>query len=285
LLLPLDGFQYAAATLLIAATQKLASTVRSLHPEKRPPRSGKIQPPKLQFILDEAGTRFASVTVSKNALRSDTDVAIRDAVALLGSVIRPQPEDAQHLAPDATRLDKDPTSQTPTQAAALLKAWADSGIEKGTPLTDPILSEMALIAIDELTRPSIIDPTTGLILPPAARKPYRERGHHPDGRRLTIFEHLRREYGEYIDAGLLFSGHLLEIDKPAYEALLYQAEKEAKEKGEKRGSNTAEFCLRHGVLTGDHLTSPPPGRDHQIELIKLLHAKRIGLGHQQLLTT
>lgn len=140
-------------------------------------------------------------------------------------------------------------------------------------------------AIDELydsdaaeTQPIVVDVDTDLVLPPPAKKPYRERGHHPDGRRLNVLEHLQEEYGPYIEAGLLFSGHIQEIDNPAYQALLYLAEKEAKALGQKRGSNTAEFCHRHGILTGEHLSNPPPGRERQIQLIKSLHARKIEQG-------
>jgi hypothetical protein len=119
----------------------------------------------------------------------------------------------------------------------------------------------------------VIDPVTDLVLPPPPGKPYQERSSMPTGERPDAFEHLQKEYSAYIKAGLLFSGHILEIDKPAYEAALYLARKEVRLK-QSNGEQitTADVFLEHGIVAGEHLENPPKHLERQIELINRARA-------------
>lgn len=166
-------------------------------------------------------------------------------------------------------------------------AWsADSSLTALVKLPESVLQKAARLAAEVIGNFSnlevpndFVDSVSGLPLPPPGlKKPYRERGHHDNGKRLTIFEHLQREYGEYIAAGVLFSGHLFEIDRPAYEALLYASEKEAKERHLKKGENTADFAFRHGILTNEHLAAAPKGFERQAELLRTLRTTKKAAG-------
>lgn len=122
----------------------------------------------------------------------------------------------------------------------------------------------------------IFDQQTGLVLPPEPGRPYRERGHHPDGTRFSLFEHLQQEYGPYLKAHLLYSGHLQDIDRPAYEALLYLARRDARSKKlDDDLSTTPAFFLDHGILAGEHLEFPPKHLERQVDLINKSRALTI----------
>lgn len=169
-----------------------------------------------------------------------------------------------------------------TVAQEIKSAWkADTSLAPLSALSTSIIERAAQVAATALARheeTEFIDSVSGLVLPPKMGKPYRERGHHSNGRRLDLFEHLEQEYGPYLDAGLLFSGHLFELDRPAYEALLYSAEKEAKAKGLKKGVNTADFALRHKLLTSEHLATPPEGYERQAEILRNLRTSKRAAG-------
>lgn len=124
----------------------------------------------------------------------------------------------------------------------------------------------------------IVDPVSGLVLPPPLRKPYQQRGKNGAGKRLTIVEHLQQEYPDYLKHKLLFSGHLQEIDLPAYKALLRQGAKEALERGEPTQGSASSFFAKHGLLTSEHLASPAKDIERQVRLIKQLHQARIASG-------
>lgn len=119
----------------------------------------------------------------------------------------------------------------------------------------------------------VVDPVSKLILPPATGAPYQERARKPNGERADAFEHLQQEYGAYIKAGILFSGHVLEIDRPAYEAALYLARKEVRAKSSTGEQvTTADVFLAHGILAGEHLEHPPEHLKRQVELINRARA-------------
>jgi hypothetical protein len=277
LALYLDGLQRSDASVVKAAEQKLWALV----PDK--PRMkierGPLPPADLHLVHDRNQRLVAHVTMFRKSFENEPEIVIHSALDLLRTVVE---KFGSEFKTESKINAAQAVSDITIQADVVLDAWVNSKIHEGGVLTQPLLLQMAQLAVTALRAAALVDPNSGLVLPPTPGKPYRERRHHPDGRRLNVLEHLQEEYGPYIEAGLLFSGHLQEIDKPAYQALLYLAEKEAKARGQKRGSNTAEFCLRHGVLTSEHVSNPPLGRERQIQLIKQLHAKRIerGLLHE-----
>jgi hypothetical protein len=126
-----------------------------------------------------------------------------------------------------------------------------------------------------ITNPgSFRDPVTGLKLPPEPRKiDFQSRGRNAKGRRMTFDEYLAdpiEGWGDY--QNFITSSWLNDLDKPLYQALLYQAHKEADERGfiERGAERTAivdSFCLRHGVLTPGHLIQVPEGLERNVSLL------------------
>lgn len=111
----------------------------------------------------------------------------------------------------------------------------------------------------------IVDPITKLSFPPEARSvEYRQRPNRPDGDRMTFEDYMRDPevgWGDYTSKNAMASFWLMELDRPAYLAGLYLADKEADLQGAAPKSNirsviTDEFFFRHGVLTTTHLTHP-----------------------------
>ena len=176
-------------------------------------------------------------------------------------------------------------------AKEIVEAWHESAMAHDiSSLSAECLNELSAIAAKIAAQSTaltpidfayggegkIVDPVTGLTLPPEPQLPYRERPHNSDGSRITLFEHLKNEYGPYFDAHLLFSGHLQDIDRPAYEALLYLARKQARHRNMSGDlSHMPAFLLEHGILAGEHLEFPPEHLTRQVELINRSRALSI----------
>jgi len=178
----------------------------------------------------------------------------------------------------------DVVSSSVPLAAKIVDAWRDaklsaSSLGISTKQLRHLADIAAELALNTLTSPAsaatdgkLVDPITGLTVPPDPRRPYRERGHHADGTRVGLFEFLRQEYGPYLDAHLLYSGHLQDIDRPAYEALLYLARKYVRHnKLDNDVKHTAAFFLQNGILAGEHLEYPP---QHLVRQVNLINASR-----------
>src|SRR5262245_49055676 len=73
---------------------------------------------------------------------------------------------------------------------------------------------------------------------------------------------------------LLFSGHIQEMDLPAYKALLRLAAGEAQRNGDPTRGSATKFFARHGLLTAEHLANPR-GVERQVALIKHVHLARL----------
>ncbi|MBS0251081.1 MAG: hypothetical protein JSR78_08450 [Proteobacteria bacterium] len=180
------------------------------------------------------------------------------------------------------RERKDPKLLTDSAfVRKILSAWnADSSLVPLEKLPAKVVAKAAALAVKVLLdneggiTEEVIDDVTGLVLPPKLVKPYRERGHHQNGKRLNVFEHLALEYPDYLKNRLLFSGHIQAIDRPAYEALVYLANKDAKALGKRGSSHLAAFLWQHGILAAEHLMNPPPGVERQAKVIKDFQDKR-----------
>jgi hypothetical protein len=225
-------------------------------------RTGIIESDDIQDALDgkstpidvfrKAGRFMGGVDPLAIALRSGNDEYVKEFDALASEIIRTWK--TERLPDTISNLPRDDVEVLAALAAKAAFAF---------------LRDQARVIPDG----RIIDEVTGLVLPPEPRRPYRERGHHPDGSRLSVFEHFQREYGPYLEAHLLFSGHLQDIDRPGYEALLYVARKDARVKGlEDDVSNTAAFLLDHGILAGEHLEFPPKHLTRQVDIINMSRA-------------
>ena len=82
-----------------------------------------------------------------------------------------------------------------------------------------------------------------------------------------------QEYEPYIEAGLLYSGHLKQADRNLYNALWSQPELQANKR-------RVEDALRaHGILTSRDLADPAPGMEARIDLLKQID---LALGKQRL---
>lgn len=181
--------------------------------------------------------------------------------------------------------EKDPgLSRRSDLIAKIEAAWmADSSLASFGRLPHSVIEKAAAVAIEAAALDAAPDPenveefrdrVSGLVLPPKLVTPYRQRGHHEDGSRLSVFEHLQAEYPEYLKHKLLFSGHIQLIDRPAYQALLYLADKDAKEKKLPRATHTPDFLWQHGILTSEHLMNPPEGAERSAEVLRALQGKR-----------
>ncbi len=143
--------------------------------------------------------------------------------------------------------------------AEIIDTWRNANIKLPQAQLATMASLAAATALSfhrnaQQTEPHhVVDPISGLVLPPPARTPYQERARRSNGRRPNAFEHIRATYPDYMDAGLLFSGHVLDIDKPAYEAALYLAHKEVRERARARRNHYFCRCF-HSPRTGCRLS-------------------------------
>jgi hypothetical protein len=124
--------------------------------------------------------------------------------------------------------------------------------------------------------PVFIDPITKLEFPPKAPPvDYRRRPNDAAGERMGFAEYMFNVdvgWGSYTLRTAMASFWLMEMDKPAYNAGLYLAEKEADAMGlapksPSRSQAIDAFFLRHGVLTTTHLTAPSPEYQWQAQVI------------------
>lgn len=138
-----------------------------------------------------------------------------------------------------------------------------------------------------------IDPVTGLSVPPMARDNYQSRG---DTRRSTTAPaFLRDTWPDYLNAHLLYSGHLRKIDLSLYNALTYHARTSLTQLGSNSSNkmpcnvSLAKFCFdEYGLLTSWHLRNPTPDIMRQVSLIQeanKLQSKPIGVRARTLLDT
>lgn len=156
-------------------------------------------------------------------------------------------------------------------------AWSDDVALRplvATGLAHRAARVAALRAIPEQRargRLALVDEVSGLPLPVPLRTPYQQRGTDEHGRRREIIAHLQHEYGDYLDAGLFTTGFLFENDRPAYNALNYKAARAVSDEG--RDETIADYCLRHRILTREHILSPPRKYSRQVELLRRVQAK------------
>jgi hypothetical protein len=134
----------------------------------------------------------------------------------------------------------------------------------------------------------IIDPETGLQLPPKRREiDFQCRGRGASGKRMALEEYLSDKthgWGDYTAHHLLTASWINELDRPLYLALMYQANKEADkanvaQRGPERTAANDAFLLKLGILTTGHLAAPPPGLDRQVQVLRFVTRQRLALRH------
>lgn len=187
--------------------------------------------------------------------------------------------------PSSVPLENTPTTDNnayvtsvrgPHDLAQLLKVACDLTAQKAEAISTTAWKAVINAIIDNPR--SINDPVTGLELPPKPRDiDFQSRGKAPSGRRMTYDEYLLDPaigWGEYTRHHLLLSSWLNELDRPLYQALMYQANKQADEcgtppSGPLRVVAQDDFFFRHGILTPGHLvsTSPAQGVERQVKLL------------------
>lgn len=121
----------------------------------------------------------------------------------------------------------------------------------------------------------IVDPHTGLTLPPQPRPiSYQDRP-KSFGRKLTLEQYLTDQsigWGEYTSRHLLGLFWISEYDRPLASALSYRAGVYADELGHTKPSKerteaSEYFYLKHGILTALHVDHPPNGYEWQAKLL------------------
>jgi hypothetical protein len=104
----------------------------------------------------------------------------------------------------------------------------------------------------------LLDPDTGLKLPPDPRVSFRLRV-SSFGSKMNASTFLRTVWKDYTKAHLLYAEHIRSMDPALYAAMNYEA----------RINNTTlpDFMLANGVLGKDHVLHPPAGYERQANLL------------------
>jgi hypothetical protein len=183
------------------------------------------------------------------------------------------------IARAATHLYKRNVSSVTTTEDLAKLLTAQCGI------SDEVAREVAKVSWDAVTvalvsrTGTILDPVTGLTFPPASRAiDYRRRPENTSGKRMSFGEYMADHdvgWGEYTSRIAMATFWLIDLDRPAYTAGLYLAEKEADDRGllpksAERAAHIDSFFLRNGVLTTTHLSNPPVVAQWQAKLINYI---------------
>lgn len=105
----------------------------------------------------------------------------------------------------------------------------------------------------------LIDPVTKLRVPPILKTPYNGRS-AVYGSKINPQEFIAKEHPGHAANFLLYSEFFREEDNSFYKACYYEAKQE--------GISTAEYMLRLGILSREHLKNPPKGLERQAALIR-----------------
>ena len=119
----------------------------------------------------------------------------------------------------------------------------------------------------------LIDQDTGLKLPPDARTPYQHRI-VKYGKKISVSEFLKLEWGDYTRHYLLYAEHIRERDPALYKALHYQARAD--------GVKFSDFLFRHGIFGKDHLVEPPRGYERQAKVLQALRLQSRSLALERI---
>lgn len=117
---------------------------------------------------------------------------------------------------------------------------------------------------------AMVDTESGLKLPPQEREKYRPRG------KASPSQFLRDVWADYLDAGLMYSGHLKRVDPALYNALNHQAKTALSPLSAKIGERelAGHFLENFGVLCAWHLKHIPADYARQTSVLRDASALR-----------
>ena len=139
-------------------------------------------------------------------------------------------------------------------------------------LLDQLAVTMAKRLDDILNVYEVVDPVSKLVVPPTERGLYSQR--NGELANLNAPKFLAIVWNDYLEAGLLYTGHLKKVDPSLYNALIYLARQTARGVAEIEGReweprDTANLLFsKFRILTEEHLDSPPTGYERQSKLIR-----------------
>ncbi|WP_414463391.1 hypothetical protein [Hyphomicrobium sp. DY-1] len=123
-----------------------------------------------------------------------------------------------------------------------------------------------VVALENVAHPeamfgtTIIDPVSGLELPPKAELLFQDRA-KKYGRRISIEEFIAGEkWHAYREAGLLYSEFIRNADEPLYKAI--------NDRARRVGSVMKDYLGQLGILSRGVVSNPPPELLRQARLIK-----------------
>lgn len=157
--------------------------------------------------------------------------------------------------------------------SALERRIADNP-ESWRGLSQTALNEVACVCVElmrgainaQIEADTVIDPVSGLTLPPRPDIFYADRA-SKYGRKITPEEFIQNEvWGKYRDAGLLYSKHILHVDPRLYDAIHAKAVYNR--------YRPAEYMALLGIITRNEVENPPPGYERQVRLLRASDAQQ-----------
>lgn len=179
-----------------------------------------------------------------------------------------------------TRFSRDEVSEI--IAEALNASKANLSLKQAALLSvelqPVIMSAVERVFKRTLDRVNPVDPVSGLSVPPVARERYRFRS--SAHKSLKPHEFLREIWGDYQDAGLLYTGHLKKVDHALYNALIYRSKTALSEVESPTEAHYADQLLsQFRILSAYHIKHPesvPPEFKSQAALISRTVSTRVG---------
>jgi hypothetical protein len=143
-------------------------------------------------------------------------------------------------------------------------------------LAQQLTKDMAAVLSRRITKflneLDYIDSRTGLPVPPHPRMHYSNR--RGDFLPMNAPQFLEKVWGDYLDAGLLYTGHLKKVDPSLYNAIVYLARQVARGKAELLDIEwTPKLTLKilfdkYRLITEEQLESPPDSIRASVELLR-----------------
>ena len=103
-----------------------------------------------------------------------------------------------------------------------------------------------------------------LELPPQPNLLFKDRPRNKYGARVSLDVFLQEIWGDYCDNWLMYSEWLRRIDLSIYKAILNRTA---------NSGSFAEFCFERGILTKQHILTPPPDYERQVMAIRIALAR------------